>query len=441
MQVKRIPISQINPAPYNPRRDLQPGEPEYERLVRSIEEFGCVEPLVWNKQTGNLVGGHQRLKVLLGRGETHAEVSVVDLPLVREKALNLALNKISGDWDQERLAALLDELLKTPEFDLSLSGFEIPEATSLIAQALAAAHHGKPEDFDVAAELERQLASKSPPVTKPGDLILLGRDPRTQHRLLCGDSTDRGAGHRSDGRPAGGADGHRPPVPRELHQAPPPEGRRPEAPEDQGLVQHLRPRLGRLQGQPPALREVHRDGRGRGAGPLRRVVRLARQPPPGHAGGRHRQGRRLRALPDHLEEEPPGAHTLLVRLAARALPDGLAQGQEARQARGVVPSTVWEVDTLPNTEDRPDHPTPKPLELFDIPLRQHTRAGEVSYEPFAGSGTQIIAAQRLGRRCFALEISPVYCDLIVRRFIAFAGESAVDPKVAKRYRRQEGVRA
>jgi DNA modification methylase len=65
----------------------------------------------------------------------------------------------------------------------------------------------------------------------------------------------------------------------------------------------------------------------------------------------------------------------------------------------------------------------------------------VSYEPFAGSGTQIIAAQRLGRRCFALEISPVYCDLIVRRFIAYAGESAVDPKIAKRYRRQHGAAA
>jgi DNA modification methylase len=74
------------------------------------------------------------------------------------------------------------------------------------------------------------------------------------------------------------------------------------------------------------------------------------------------------------------------------------------------------------------------VELFAIPIRQHTRPGEVCYEPFAGSGTQLIAAQNLGRRCLAMEISPRYCDLIVRRFIALAGEAAVDPKIAKKYR-------
>lgn len=71
-------------------------------------------------------------------------------------------------------------------------------------------------------------------------------------------------------------------------------------------------------------------------------------------------------------------------------------------------------------------------------MRQHTRPGAICFEPFAGSGTQVIAAQRLGRRCFALEISPVYCDLIVRRFMAFAGEAAVEPGVARKYRIAQG---
>jgi ParB-like chromosome segregation protein Spo0J len=77
MRIKRIRLININPAPYNPRRDLQPGEPEYENLKRSIETFGLVEPLVWNERTGNLVGGHQRLKVLLAQGVEEAEVSVL----------------------------------------------------------------------------------------------------------------------------------------------------------------------------------------------------------------------------------------------------------------------------------------------------------------------------------------------------------------------------
>ncbi len=109
MKLKRLAIDRINPAPYNPRLDLAPGDPEYEKLKRSIDEFGCVEPLVWNRRTGNLVGGHQRLKVLLAQGDTAADVSVVDLPPQREKALNIALNKISGDWDPRKLAGLLDE--------------------------------------------------------------------------------------------------------------------------------------------------------------------------------------------------------------------------------------------------------------------------------------------------------------------------------------------
>ena len=97
MKVLTLLINQINPAPYNPRKDLTPGTPEYERLKRSIDTFGCVEPLVWNKRSGNLVGGHQRFKVLLARGDTTTDVSVVDLPPEQEKALNVALNKISGD--------------------------------------------------------------------------------------------------------------------------------------------------------------------------------------------------------------------------------------------------------------------------------------------------------------------------------------------------------
>jgi ParB-like chromosome segregation protein Spo0J len=96
MRIKKIKIEQINPAAYNPRVDLKPGDTEYEKLKNSIANFGCVEPLVWNKRTGNLVGGHQRLKILVEQGFAEVEVSVVDLSLEKEKALNLALNKISG---------------------------------------------------------------------------------------------------------------------------------------------------------------------------------------------------------------------------------------------------------------------------------------------------------------------------------------------------------
>jgi ParB-like chromosome segregation protein Spo0J len=123
MDIRKIPVSKINPAPYNPRIDLQPGAPEYEKLKRSIQEFGYVEPLVWNEQTGNLVGGHQRFKILVEQGTTEIEVSVVSLDEIQEKVLNVALNKISGDWDEEALATLLSELHEAG-VDIDLSGFD-----------------------------------------------------------------------------------------------------------------------------------------------------------------------------------------------------------------------------------------------------------------------------------------------------------------------------
>jgi len=94
--IRSIPIARINPAPYNPRKDLAPGDPEYRKLARSLDEFGCVEPLVWNQRTGHLVAGHQRFKILKARGQARVQVSVVSLPLAKEKVLNLALNKIAS---------------------------------------------------------------------------------------------------------------------------------------------------------------------------------------------------------------------------------------------------------------------------------------------------------------------------------------------------------
>ena len=104
MEIRKVPISLLNAAPYNPRKDLQPGDPEYQKIARSIEKYGCVEPIIWNEKTGNVIGGHQRLKVLAATGAVEVDVSVVQLSLEDEKALNLALNKISGQWDNEKLS-------------------------------------------------------------------------------------------------------------------------------------------------------------------------------------------------------------------------------------------------------------------------------------------------------------------------------------------------
>lgn len=133
MEIRRVPVSKLNPAAYNPRKDLQPGDAEYQKLARSLDQFGCVEPVVWNERTGNVVGGHQRLKILLAAGETELDVSVVNLSDADEKALNIALNKIAGEWDTAALTELLRELSADSSIDETLTGFDGRELDNLLA--------------------------------------------------------------------------------------------------------------------------------------------------------------------------------------------------------------------------------------------------------------------------------------------------------------------
>ena len=132
MEIRKVKVSDLRPAEYNPRQDLKPGDREYEKIARSIDEFGYVEPIVWNETTGNIVGGHQRLKILIERGETEVEVSVVRLNEHDEKVLNVALNKITGRWDTGKLTDLLKEL--QAEGAMEVTGFEDWELDALSMQ-------------------------------------------------------------------------------------------------------------------------------------------------------------------------------------------------------------------------------------------------------------------------------------------------------------------
>lgn len=134
MNIQRLPLEKLIPAPYNPRVALRPGMPGYKRLERSLREFDLVQPLVWNRRTGHLVGGHQRLELLKARGDTEVEVVVVDLPLAKEKALNVALNNqlVGGAWDAGKLIDVMQELQVSPDIDVALSGFDENELRDLL---------------------------------------------------------------------------------------------------------------------------------------------------------------------------------------------------------------------------------------------------------------------------------------------------------------------
>ena len=123
MQIETKKIDELTPAPYNPRKI---SNKELERLKRSLSEFGYVEPVIWNKATGYVVGGHQRLKAMKELGIEEVECVVIDIPEDKEKALNIALNKISGDWDTDKVFEILDEL-DNNKFDITLTGFEFAD--------------------------------------------------------------------------------------------------------------------------------------------------------------------------------------------------------------------------------------------------------------------------------------------------------------------------
>lgn len=120
-EVKRI--ADMNRAAYNPRVDLQPEDEEYQTIERSLKRHGLVQPIVWNRRTNTVVSGHQRLTVLEAQGETEVTVSVVDLDDIQEKELNVALNKITGEWDDDKLSVILNELGE----EATDTGFTLPE--------------------------------------------------------------------------------------------------------------------------------------------------------------------------------------------------------------------------------------------------------------------------------------------------------------------------
>jgi ParB-like chromosome segregation protein Spo0J len=120
-EVKRI--ADMNRAAYNPRVDLRPEDEEYQAIERSLKRHGLVQPIVWNRRTNTVVSGHQRLTVLEAQGETEVTVSVVDLDDIQEKELNVALNKITGEWDDDKLSVILNELGE----EAIDTGFTLPE--------------------------------------------------------------------------------------------------------------------------------------------------------------------------------------------------------------------------------------------------------------------------------------------------------------------------
>jgi DNA modification methylase len=419
MQIRKVPIGKVNPAPYNPRKDLKPDDKEYRLLVKSLDEYGCIQPLVWNKRTGHLVGGHQRFKVLLAQGARQVEVSVVDLPLEKEKALNLALNQIRGQWDDRKLAQLLDDLIKLPELDIETTGFVLPDAEQLIASFLT--------DDDPDDQVDPSGEDGGPRVTQPGDLIELG--VHGEHRILCGDVTRSSDVARlmADSRAR-------------LCHTDPPYG----VSYDRGN----RPAAKKTRSSQDLIRNDDLTPKRYAAWFGKVAAGLAEALVPGAPFYIWNSRKNFGLMHDLLTGHHFKVASVITWVKESFSPGfgdyneqveyclyGWKSGARHRWYGPKNETTCWQVRRDQTHLYR--HPTQKPLELAERAIRNSSARGDIVFDPFLGSGTTLVAAARLGRRCLGLEIEPRYCDVIVRRYVAAAGKKAVSREITERYCPQE----
>lgn len=178
--VEQVDIDLLHPDPANPRRI---SDDELEALTRSMRQWGVVQPVLVRREDSTVIGGHQRLVAARRVGLAEVPVIWLDVSVEQSRLLNLALNRISGSWDEQLLARLLADLGQVPDMDLSLSGFGDDEVSELLRKLAAAEKADRTEDFDVEQALEE--ATKTPR-SQAGDLWALG-----EHRIVCGDATDQ----------------------------------------------------------------------------------------------------------------------------------------------------------------------------------------------------------------------------------------------------------
>lgn len=389
MKIEKIKIEKLNPAEYNPRKDLKPGDPEYEKLKNSILTFGYVEPVLWNKRTGNIIGGHQRYKVLVELGEKEIDCVVVDMDSENEKALNIALNKVSGDWDKDKLMLLIEDL-QGVDFDVSLTGFNSAELDDLFKDSLK--DNIKEDDFDVEEEL------KKPAISKLGDLWLLG-----EHRLICGDSTNpKTYEDLMDGKLAN------------LTITDPPynvnyEGTAGKIKNDnmgnQAFYDFL---LASFQGMETVMAKdasiyvFHADTEGLN-------FRKAFSDAGFYLSGTciwKKQSLVLGRSPYQWQHEP-----VLFGWKKKGKHNWYSDRKQ---------TTIWEFE---KPKKNKDHPTMKPVALVAYPILNSSLTNCIVLDPFGGSGSTLIACEQTDRICHMIELDEKYADVIVKRYIEQVGNS------------------
>ena len=383
MNIQKISVDQLKPAKYNPRKDLKPGDPAYEKIRRSLHEFGYVDPVIWNEVTGNIVGGHQRYKVLVAEGATEIDCVVVHIENKQEeKALNIALNKAVGEWEPVALADLLSDL-KISGYDLDITGFDAAEVDDLFSQV-----HDK-DVHDDGCDIDPEQIE---PFVQFGDIWMLGK-----HRMMCGDATsEEDVVRLMDGDSAN------------LVVTDPPYNVAYESADGKKIQndsmadgQFYEFLLAAFRNMAAHMAEggsayiFHADTEGLN---FRRAFKEA---------GFHISGvciwvknsLVLGRSPYQWQHEP---------VLFGWLPNGKHRWFSDRKQ-----STVWNFDKPRRSKE---HPTMKPIPLLAYPIKNSSAPNGIVLDLFGGSGSTLMACEQTDRICLTMELDPKYATAIVMRF-------------------------
>ena len=379
-------ISELNPARYNPRKISSDA---LGRLTKSLSELGNLQPITWNAKTGNIVGGHQRLKCYQALQKDEVEVWAVWLDEAQEKAANIALNKLSGEFDLPQLKDLIEEL-DTGEIDLDITGFGADELADLMEQT-------KPEvEEDQIPEVPVEA------ITKPGDLWLLG-----EHRVLCGDSTsETDVSRLMNGEKA------------DMVFTDPPYGIKVVSNTSVGGGGALKfgGKKGKIVNSTKGFAEIIGDDTTDTARKFYNTCVALGFKNFIIFGGNY--------FTDFL---PPSMGWIVWYKKNTGNFADFEMAWTSYNKASRLYEYLWNGLSRQGSRElelvKRVHPTQKPVGLNMEILKNYEHS--LIFDGFLGSGSTLIAAEQLGRKCYGMEISPNYCDVIVKRWENLTGKKAV----------------
>lgn len=390
MEIKELPLKELKPAAYNPRKKLKKGDKEYEKIKQSLLKFGYVDPIIVNEDL-TVIGGHQRLTVLKDLDYETAKCVIVKLSKEDEKALNIALNKITGQWDDALLADLLLDLQES-DFNLDLTGFEPPEIDNILSNI-----HDKElseDEFDVEEEL------KKPTVSRRGDIWQLGK-----HRVICGDSTKSETYDQLLGDKKANLVVTDPPYNVDVEET---AGKiLNDNMSDGDFYQFLLSMFTQVENHmetDASIYVFHADTEGLN---FRKAFKDAGFYLSGCCIWK-KNSLVLGCSPYQWQHEP-----CLYGWKKKGKHQWFSDRKQ---------TTIWEYDRPKSSKD---HPTMKPIQLMAYPIQNSSMRGTIVLDPFLGSGSTLIAADQTGRVCYGIELDEKFVDVIVKRYIEVTGDTEV----------------